>query len=88
MTTAAGMAVGPARVLMYNLVEHIANGLALYVYYDQENAGGHLRVVDQPDDHQHEPDHRWRWGQHLVPLQRERGDWLDNGSQPTRAPVD
>ena len=38
MATAAGMAVGPARVLMYNLVEHIANHLALYVYYDQENA--------------------------------------------------
>ncbi len=38
MTAAAGMAVGPARVLMYNLVEHIANHLALYVYYDQENA--------------------------------------------------
>jgi hypothetical protein len=37
MGTAAGMAVGPARVLMYNLVEHIANGLALYVYYDQGN---------------------------------------------------
>ena len=37
MNLAAGMAVGPARVLMYNLVEHIANQLALYVYYDQEN---------------------------------------------------
>jgi hypothetical protein len=37
MNTATGMAVGPARVLMYNMVEHIANGLALYVYYDQEN---------------------------------------------------
>ena len=37
MTQAAGMAVGPARVLMYNLVEHIANGLALYVYYDQQS---------------------------------------------------
>jgi len=37
MTTAGGMAVGPGRVLMYNLVEHIANQLALYVYYDQEN---------------------------------------------------
>jgi hypothetical protein len=37
MNTAAGMAVGPARVLMYNMVEHIANGLALYVYYDQSN---------------------------------------------------
>jgi hypothetical protein len=31
------MAVGPARVLMYNLVEHVANHLALYVYVDQEN---------------------------------------------------
>jgi len=38
MTTAAGLAVGPFRVLMYNLVEHIANQLALYVYYDQSNA--------------------------------------------------
>jgi len=37
MNTAAGMAVGPQRVLVYNLVEHIANHLALYVYYDQEN---------------------------------------------------
>ena len=37
MSTAAGMAAGPARILMYNLVEHIANGLALYVYYDQSN---------------------------------------------------
>ena len=37
MNTAAGMADGPARVLMYNLVEHIANSLALYVYYDQSN---------------------------------------------------
>jgi hypothetical protein len=37
MDQAAGMAVGPARVLMYNLVEHIANSLALYVYYDQQN---------------------------------------------------
>src|SRR5208283_2109110 len=37
MSTAAGMAVGPARVLLYNLVEHIANQLALYVYYDQKN---------------------------------------------------
>jgi hypothetical protein len=37
MSTAAGMGVGPARVLMYNMVEHIANGLALYVYYDQQN---------------------------------------------------
>ncbi|MGD1100292.1 MAG: hypothetical protein ABR888_08145 [Thermoplasmata archaeon] len=37
MSVAAGMAVGPARVLMYNLVEHVANHLALYVYVDQEN---------------------------------------------------
>jgi hypothetical protein len=37
MATAAGMAVGPARVLVYNLVEHIANHLALYVSYDQSN---------------------------------------------------
>jgi len=38
MYTAATMVVGPARVLMYNLVEHIANHLALYVYSDQANA--------------------------------------------------
>jgi len=37
MGQATGMAVGPARVLMYNLVEHIANGLALYIYYDQQS---------------------------------------------------
>ena len=37
MSTAAPLANGPERVLLYNLVEHIANGLALYVYYDQEN---------------------------------------------------
>jgi hypothetical protein len=36
MSTAAGMAVGPARVLMYNMVEHIANELALYVYSTEE----------------------------------------------------
>ena len=35
--TAASMPVGPMRVLMYNLVEHVASNLALYVYYDQEN---------------------------------------------------
>jgi hypothetical protein len=38
MNTAAPMPAGPVRVLMYNLVEHIANGLALYVYYDQEDS--------------------------------------------------
>jgi len=38
MTNAAPLPVGPQRVLVYNLVEHIANHLALYVYYDQENA--------------------------------------------------
>jgi len=37
MSTAASMPVGPMRVLMYNLVEHVASNLALYVYYDQEN---------------------------------------------------
>ncbi len=37
MAQAAGMPVGPARVLVYNLVEHIGNHLALYVYYDQSN---------------------------------------------------
>jgi len=33
---AASMTVGPGRVLFYNLVEHIANGLALYVYEEQQ----------------------------------------------------
>jgi hypothetical protein len=37
MNGAAMMPLGPARVLMYNLVEHIANHLALYVYDDQAN---------------------------------------------------
>jgi len=35
MNVASGMADGSARVLMYNLIEHVANELALYVYYDQ-----------------------------------------------------
>jgi hypothetical protein len=35
MNQAANLANGPQRVLLYNLVEHIANGLALYIYYDQ-----------------------------------------------------
>ncbi|MGD1100304.1 MAG: hypothetical protein ABR888_08210 [Thermoplasmata archaeon] len=34
---AASMPTGPDRVLMYNLAEHIANSLALYVYFDQGN---------------------------------------------------
>ncbi|MGA8711215.1 MAG: hypothetical protein WB786_08340 [Thermoplasmata archaeon] len=34
-TQAASMPVGPERVLYYNLLEHVANGLALYVYADQ-----------------------------------------------------
>jgi len=38
MDLAAGMADGSARVLLYNLVEHIANELALYVYIDQQTA--------------------------------------------------
>jgi hypothetical protein len=37
LVAAANMPVGPQRVLMYNLAEHIANDLALYVYYDQSN---------------------------------------------------
>ncbi|MHB1434579.1 MAG: hypothetical protein ACYCPN_04370 [Thermoplasmata archaeon] len=32
---AASMPVGPQRVLYYNLVEHVANNLALYMYYQQ-----------------------------------------------------
>jgi peptide/nickel transport system substrate-binding protein len=34
---AAHMPSGQARILMYNMVEHIANALALYVYWGQEN---------------------------------------------------
>jgi hypothetical protein len=37
MAQAAGMSVGPLRVLFYNLIEHIANQLALYVYDYQVN---------------------------------------------------
>ena len=37
MNLAAGMVDTSARVLIYNLVEHIANELALYVYFDQQN---------------------------------------------------
>jgi len=36
MTLAAVMPVGPERVLYYNLIEHIANGLVLYVYAEQQ----------------------------------------------------
>jgi peptide/nickel transport system substrate-binding protein len=41
-TTAGGLPTSSAsdsayRVLIYNMVEHIMNGLNLYVYYDQEN---------------------------------------------------
>jgi hypothetical protein len=38
MGAAAPLATGPVRVLMYDLIEHIADGLALYVYCDQQNA--------------------------------------------------
>jgi peptide/nickel transport system substrate-binding protein len=34
---AAHMPVGPERVLVYNMAEHIANALALYVYSAQQN---------------------------------------------------
>jgi hypothetical protein len=37
MNAASSMSLGPARVLAYNMVEHIANDLALYLYYDQAN---------------------------------------------------
>jgi peptide/nickel transport system substrate-binding protein len=37
MSTAAHTPVGPGRVLLYNMVEHIANALALYTYYSQSN---------------------------------------------------
>jgi len=36
MLRAGTMPVSPERVLYYNLVEHIANGLALYVYAEQQ----------------------------------------------------
>jgi hypothetical protein len=36
-TVAAHMPDGPARQLVYNMIEHIANALALYVYYGQAN---------------------------------------------------
>jgi len=37
LLAAANMPVGPERVLVYNLAEHIANDLALYLYFDQTN---------------------------------------------------
>jgi peptide/nickel transport system substrate-binding protein len=37
MKLAADTPVGPGRVLLYNEVEHIANALALYTYWGQEN---------------------------------------------------
>jgi len=37
MVQAASMSVSSTRVLYYNLVEQIANHLALYLYYDQAN---------------------------------------------------
>ena len=38
MDVGASMEVGAGRQLVYNLVEHIANGLALYIYYDQQDS--------------------------------------------------
>jgi len=37
LSQAATMTIGPGRVLLYNLAEHIANHLALYVYMEQQN---------------------------------------------------
>jgi hypothetical protein len=37
LKVAAHMPVGPERVLVYNMAEHIANALALYTYWGQEN---------------------------------------------------
>jgi hypothetical protein len=37
LLAAAVMPVGPERILMYNIAEHIANDLALYLYFDQTN---------------------------------------------------
>lgn len=37
MSAAAVLAAGPQRVLYYDMVEQIANGLALYTYWGQEN---------------------------------------------------
>jgi len=36
MIQAASMPDGPARVLAYNLIEHIANGLVMFVYTEQQ----------------------------------------------------
>jgi hypothetical protein len=47
MQAAAVMPVGPERTLYYNLVEHIANGLVLYVYVEQQvGLGSYASWVD------------------------------------------
>ncbi|MGP8076503.1 MAG: hypothetical protein ACLP8Y_07215 [Thermoplasmata archaeon] len=47
MHAAAVMPVGPERTLYYNLVEHIANGLALYVYVEQQvGLGSYASWID------------------------------------------
>jgi hypothetical protein len=38
ISAAAPLIAGAERILLYNLVEQVASHLALYVYYDQENA--------------------------------------------------
>jgi len=48
LTLAAHMALGPARVLLYNLAEHIANLLALYVYFEQVNEVGTYAAWIEP----------------------------------------
>jgi hypothetical protein len=40
MANAASLAPGPTRVLIYNMVEHVENELALYVYFEQANFVG------------------------------------------------
>jgi hypothetical protein len=37
IATAAHMPNGQARILMYNMIEHVANALAMYVYWGQSN---------------------------------------------------
>src|ERR1700691_1907782 len=37
LANASSLAAGPQRVLVYNLAEQIANGLALYTYWGQQN---------------------------------------------------
>ena len=47
MNQAAVMPVTPERVLYYNLIEHIANGLVLYIYAEQQvGLGSYASWID------------------------------------------